>query len=195
MAGGGVRGKGAGIILGTIIQVGSTIETFHIFIERYHRAGGMTTGIIAGKGINGTTSEYRTTKSRGTGTPGKRTGIGRSKILGVSRVWNPKRDHNSRIRQSNQNLMEISSIESRPSHSTHDHNTERSSHSTASHNTGKHNSNLNMGMENLKKGIRETRIKSKKKKNLRAHDRSWLAPSEQICKWSQPLIVPVVPQD
>jgi hypothetical protein len=59
---------------------------FHIFIEKYRQAGGMTTGSIAGKGINGTTSEYPTSKSKGTGTPGKRAGIGRSKILGVSRV-------------------------------------------------------------------------------------------------------------
>jgi hypothetical protein len=86
MAGGGVRGKGAGIAHGTIMQVGPIIKTFHLFIERYRQAGGMITGIIAGKGINGTTSEYPTSKYKPTGAPGKRTGIGRSKILGVSRV-------------------------------------------------------------------------------------------------------------
>ena len=31
MVGGGVRGKGDGITRGTIVQVGATIETFHLF--------------------------------------------------------------------------------------------------------------------------------------------------------------------
>jgi hypothetical protein len=46
----------------------------------------MTTGIIAGEDINGTTSEYLTNKFNGTGATGKRAAIGRSKILGVSKV-------------------------------------------------------------------------------------------------------------
>jgi hypothetical protein len=83
---------------------------------------------------------------------------------------NPRTRSQQPYQKSNQNLMEISSIESRPNHSTHDRNlkqnpsTERSSHSTASHKTGKHNSNLNLGMENLIKGRKENRIKSKKRK-------------------------------
>jgi hypothetical protein len=86
MVGGGVRGKGDGIARGAIVQVGSTIEAFHLFMEGYPQAGGMTTGIIVGEDINGTTSEYLTNKSNGTGATGKRAGIGRSKIPGVSRV-------------------------------------------------------------------------------------------------------------
>jgi hypothetical protein len=86
MVGGGVRGKGDGIARKTIIQVGATIETFHLFIEGYPQAGGMTTGSIVGEGISGTTNEYLTNKFNGTGGAGKRAGIGRSNKLGVSKV-------------------------------------------------------------------------------------------------------------
>src|SRR4030067_1396584 len=86
MVGGGVRGKGAGIARGTIVQVGVTIETFHLFIEGYHQVGGMTIGSIVGEGINGTTSEYLTNNFNGTGATGERASIGRGKILGVSKV-------------------------------------------------------------------------------------------------------------
>jgi hypothetical protein len=86
VVGGGVRGKGDGIARGTIVQVGATIETFHLFIEGYHQVGGMTIGSIVGKGINGTTSEYPTNKSNKTGATGKKADIGRNKIVGVSRV-------------------------------------------------------------------------------------------------------------
>ena len=50
MAGGGVCGKGAGIAPGTIAQVGSIIKEFHLFMRRYLRAGGMTTGKMANIG-------------------------------------------------------------------------------------------------------------------------------------------------
>jgi hypothetical protein len=46
----------------------------------------MTIGSIVGEGINGTTSEYLTNNFNGTGATGKRADIGRSKILGVSKV-------------------------------------------------------------------------------------------------------------
>jgi hypothetical protein len=46
----------------------------------------MTIGSIVGKDILGTTNEYPTNKSNRTGTAGKRTDIGRSKIPGVSKV-------------------------------------------------------------------------------------------------------------
>jgi hypothetical protein len=86
VVGGGALGKGDGIARGTIVQVGATIKTFHLFIEEYHRVGGMTIGSIVGKGINGTTNEYPINKSNRTGATGKRTDIGRSKIPGVSKV-------------------------------------------------------------------------------------------------------------
>jgi hypothetical protein len=88
VVGGGVRGKGGGIARGTIAQVGATIETFHLFIEKYHQVGGMTIGNIVGEVINGTPNEYPTKKSNGTGVTGKRVDIGRSNILGVCRVCN-----------------------------------------------------------------------------------------------------------
>jgi len=55
-------------------------------MEGYRQVGGMTTGIIVGEDINGTTSEYLTNNFNGTGATGKRTGIGRSNKLGVSKV-------------------------------------------------------------------------------------------------------------
>jgi hypothetical protein len=86
MVGGGVRGKDVGIARGTIIQVGATIETFHLFMQGYPQAGGMTTGIIVGEGISGTTNEYLISKFNKTGGAGKRISIGRSNKLGVSKV-------------------------------------------------------------------------------------------------------------
>ena len=62
------------------------IKMFHLFIEKYHQVGGMTIGRVVGKGINGTTNEYPMNKFNRTGATGKRTDIGRSKILGVSKV-------------------------------------------------------------------------------------------------------------
>jgi hypothetical protein len=84
--GGGVRGKGDGIARGTMVQAGATMKAFHLFMLRYHQVGGTTIGSIIGEGINGTTNAYPTTNFNTIGTPGKRTGIGRSKILGVSTV-------------------------------------------------------------------------------------------------------------
>jgi hypothetical protein len=101
VVGGGVSGKDVGIVRGTIIQAGATIEMFHLFIEGSLQAGGMTTGISVGEGINGTTSEYLTNKFNKTGRAGKITGIGRSNKLGVSKVCNPERDHNNRIKRCN----------------------------------------------------------------------------------------------
>jgi hypothetical protein len=69
-----------------MIQVGATIEGVHLFTEVYPQVGGMTTGKIVGKGINGTTKQYPTSKSNRTGGAGKRINIGRSKIVGVSRI-------------------------------------------------------------------------------------------------------------
>jgi hypothetical protein len=83
MDGGGVRGKGAGIVRGTIIQAGAIIEACRHFIDRSPQAGGRATGRVVGRGINGSTSEYPTGKSSGTGRAGKETDIGRSKIPGA----------------------------------------------------------------------------------------------------------------
>ena len=99
--GGGVRGKDAGIARGTIIQVGATIETSHLFMHGYPQAGGITIGSIIGKGINGTINEYLTNKFNGTGGAGKMMGTGRSKNLGVSKVCNPERPLNHSTRRNN----------------------------------------------------------------------------------------------
>jgi hypothetical protein len=55
-------------------------------MEECREVGGMTTGIIVGQDIHGTTSGYPMNKSSRTGATGKRTDIGRSKIPGVSKV-------------------------------------------------------------------------------------------------------------
>jgi hypothetical protein len=86
MVGGGVRGKSAGIAHATITPVGSTIKRSHHFIQKYHHTGEMTTGIIAGGNIPGTTSEYPINNFNRTGATGKRTGIGRNNRHGVSKV-------------------------------------------------------------------------------------------------------------
>jgi hypothetical protein len=54
-------------------------------MEGYRQGGGMTTGIIVGEDINGTTSGYLTNNFNGTGAAGKRTIIGRSNKPGVSK--------------------------------------------------------------------------------------------------------------
>ncbi len=86
MAGGGVPGKGTGIAHGGITQVGPIIEAFLLFMSAYPQAGGMTIGSIVGEVINGTTNEYPINKFNKTGATGKRTNIGKSKILGVFKV-------------------------------------------------------------------------------------------------------------
>jgi len=69
-----------------MIQVGVTIEGVHLFIEVYPQIGGIITGIIVGKGINGINKEYPTSKFNKTGGTGKGIIIGRNKIIGVSKV-------------------------------------------------------------------------------------------------------------
>jgi hypothetical protein len=86
MAGGGVRGRDTGIDHVTMTQLGSTIKWSHPFMPGYLQVGGMTTGIIPGEDIDGTTSEYLINSFNGTGAIGKRAGIGRSNKPGVSRA-------------------------------------------------------------------------------------------------------------
>jgi len=85
-AGGGVHGKGNGTARITMIRVGDTIGGVHLFIEAYPPVGGMTTGKIVGKGINGINKEYPTSKFNKTGETGKKTSTGRNKIIGVSGI-------------------------------------------------------------------------------------------------------------
>jgi hypothetical protein len=85
VAGGGVHGKDVGIARITTTQAGDTIKVFHLFMQAYLQAGGMTTENIVGEGINGITNGYLSNKFNGTGRDGKTVSIGRSKILGVSK--------------------------------------------------------------------------------------------------------------
>ena len=82
MAGGGVRGKVAGIAHGTTTLVGTTMEEPQNFIVRYRQVGGIITGIAVGVASNGTISEYLSASFKITGEPGKITGIGSGKIPG-----------------------------------------------------------------------------------------------------------------
>jgi len=88
MAGGGVRGKVAGIALSTTTQVGRTMEEPQVFIDRYRQAGGIITAIVVGMDINGTISEFLSASFNGTGEPGKRTSIGNGKIPGECNARN-----------------------------------------------------------------------------------------------------------
>jgi len=92
MAIGGVRGKAAGIVRGTITQVGATIEEPQTFIRMYRQAGGIITGIVVGTDSNGTISEYLSASFNGTGEPGKRTSIGNGIIPGVFKGRNISRN-------------------------------------------------------------------------------------------------------
>ncbi|OGP90269.1 MAG: hypothetical protein A2031_08855 [Deltaproteobacteria bacterium RBG_19FT_COMBO_43_11] len=85
-AGGGARGKDAGIAHSVMIQVGATIEALHLFIEVYHQVGEMITGNAVGKGSNGNINEYLTSKFNRIGTNGKRINIGKNKIIGVFEI-------------------------------------------------------------------------------------------------------------
>jgi hypothetical protein len=98
MVGGGVPGKDGGIAHSTTTQGGTTIKAFHPFMGGYPPAGGMTTGIVVGEGISGTTNGYITNKFNKTGRTGNRVGIG-SKKRGVSKVWKTERGHNNNVSQ------------------------------------------------------------------------------------------------
>jgi len=97
MAGGGVRGKGDGIVRSTIIPVGFTIRTFPLSIQESLQTGGTTTGIAAGIVINGTINEYLKNSFKIIGEAGKGISTGKSRTPGVSRdcdpSLNPRRPH------------------------------------------------------------------------------------------------------
>ena len=93
-AGGGVPGKGNGTARIIMIQDGATIAGVRLSIEVYPRIGGITTGRIIGKGVNGINKECLTSKSSRTGEDGRKIIIGRNKIIGVSEIREmTERDH------------------------------------------------------------------------------------------------------
>lgn len=116
MVGGGVHGKGVGINRGIMIQAGSAVKQFRLFINKFLQAGGMITRSTIGKGINGTTSGYRINKFNKTGTAGKRINIGRHSNIGVSRACIPEHGRNKIRRQIRKTR--------RASHSSHINNRE-----------------------------------------------------------------------
>jgi len=94
MVGGGVPGKDGGIAHSTTTRGGVIIKAYQLFMEGYPPGGGMTTGIVVGEGISGTTNGYITKKLNETGGTGKKISIG-SKKRGVSKVWETERGHNN----------------------------------------------------------------------------------------------------
>jgi hypothetical protein len=124
MVGGGVRGAAIGTVRGSIIQVGSTIETSPPFIGEFLRAGGMTTGCINGKDIHGRIIGFRIINCTSTGEVGKEAGIGRGSSTGVFRVCVPSSGHTIRLGKStpistgrtNQERLERGSIVPGASH-------------------------------------------------------------------------------
>jgi hypothetical protein len=144
MVGGGVPGKVAGIAHGTTTKGGPTIIEFHLFTHGYPQAGEMTTGIIAGTGMSGTTNEYLTNKFKKIGRAGNKTGIGRSNRRGESRVCRPERGQNNRLEMC--------------THNSPDHKKKRSNQSSRNnsnmrrvHNPERANNSIRSNMENTKK--------------------------------------------
>ena len=86
MVGGGALGETAGIDLNTIAQVGSIIIACRPFMGGYLQVGGMTIGIVNGEGISGIANKYPTKNFKGTGEIGKKIDIGKSNLIGVSKV-------------------------------------------------------------------------------------------------------------
>lgn len=76
----------------TIVQVGATIVMLHLFTGMYHPVGGMTIIRIVGKVANGNINGYLMNKLKRIGTNGKRTNIGKNKIIGVSMMLGLKRN-------------------------------------------------------------------------------------------------------
>ncbi|MGA2527359.1 MAG: hypothetical protein ABSF79_12220, partial [Smithellaceae bacterium] len=111
-----------------------------------------------GEGINGTINEYPTNKSNGTGATGRRTDIGRSKTLGVSKVCNPERDHNSRLERFNKNLRQNCNLERQPNRDKRDPNLKRLNRNLERQ--PNHN-NLNLNRGNLKEARKKNRIESR----------------------------------
>ncbi len=96
MVGGGVRIRDDGIGHIIITPVGPTISNHPLFIKRYPDIGGMITGSISGKDINGTLSEEITKKFRKTGTIGKRINIGRKTTIGAFKKSNTTSTNNEK---------------------------------------------------------------------------------------------------
>jgi len=82
VAGSGVHGRDTGIAHKAIIQVGSIIKEFHLFIERFPQTGETTTDIIVGEDVNGITNEHITVMFSETGRNGSVAGIGKIKTIG-----------------------------------------------------------------------------------------------------------------
>jgi hypothetical protein len=97
MVGGGGRGREVGIVRGTMILTGATMNKFLLFIGGSPQTGGMTIGSVAGGEVNGITFMYLMNKCNRTGAPGKRAGIGRDIKVGVSKVCNPECVHDNRL--------------------------------------------------------------------------------------------------
>jgi hypothetical protein len=76
-----------------MIQAGAIIRECHLSTRAFHPVGEMTTGNAAGKVTNGTNEEYPINRFRKTGKDGKRTGIGRNKIIGASGACSPLLNH------------------------------------------------------------------------------------------------------
>jgi hypothetical protein len=84
VAGGGAHGKADGIVHTIIVQAGAIMVMFPPFTGMCRPVGGMTIAGTVGKDVNGNTNPYTMSRLKRIGTTGKRTNIGRNKIIGVS---------------------------------------------------------------------------------------------------------------
>jgi hypothetical protein len=76
-----------------MIQAGAIIRECHLSTRVFHPVGEMTTGNAGGKVTNGTNEECPINRFSKTGKDGKRTGIGRDKIIGASGGCSPLLNH------------------------------------------------------------------------------------------------------
>jgi hypothetical protein len=96
VVGGGVHGRGAGIVHVIMIGIGFIINISQIFIMTSTSVGEATTGPIIGMGIGGSTNGFLTNIFNKTGEPGIVIDIGKDKKDGTSK--NINRLHHNRDR-------------------------------------------------------------------------------------------------
>jgi len=96
MAGGGVRGKGAGIARVIITGAGAITTMCRVFILMWTPVGEDITETVTGTGIGGTMNGFLTNDFDRTGRTGKIIAIGKGREVGVSRTID--RDRNNRGR-------------------------------------------------------------------------------------------------
>jgi len=85
-AGGGVPGKGAGIVRTIMIRVGLATRVHRLFMQTFPHDGERITESITGKDIRGNTRKFPPVSFKGTGAAGRRKSTGNGSNTGVFRT-------------------------------------------------------------------------------------------------------------